>query len=179
MRRMAFTGARPQHLSPTQVETAKNFLRNSINKAVIQGFDEFITGGAIGIDTWAAEYVLEARENNKAIKLTVAIPFVGQEKKWSAALQDNYKRILDKADNVVDVSNGSDTLLAVIKFHNRNKYMVNQLTQDDDWLVGVWTGEKGGTKHCLDYAITNKMRNVFVLNLKENKKNVYRNGVLE
>lgn len=74
-----FTGHRPQNLPENNEKSEyivdlKETIAMQIEKAVNNGFFDFYTGMAQGIDTYAAEEVLKQRENDSRIKLHAAIP---------------------------------------------------------------------------------------------------------
>jgi len=53
----------------------KESLRASIHKAIYKEIKYFISGGAIGVDQWAAEILLEIKKQNRAVNLFLAKPF--------------------------------------------------------------------------------------------------------
>ena len=69
-KRCAFSGHRPFYFPWKENESdpacihLKAALEAEINKAVADGFFYFIVGGADGVDTWAAEIVLEKKKTN-------------------------------------------------------------------------------------------------------------------
>lgn len=63
-----------------------------------------LVGGAAGVDTWAAEIVLELRqqEQYRDLELHVAIPFPEQGDTFSPKQKERYPRILrERTDSVV------------------------------------------------------------------------------
>lgn len=92
---VSFTGHRPNKLGGYDEDTPliraiKDELSHSITNAIVAGYTEFISGMAMGIDTWAAETVLEAKKTCNEIKLICAVPFNGQECKWREDAQKRY-----------------------------------------------------------------------------------------
>ena len=85
---VAFTGHRPQKLPFGFDETDprcvdfKRRLCNSIEMMILEGYTHFISGGALGMDMYAAEAVLTLREQYPEITLEIAIPHDGQTAKW-------------------------------------------------------------------------------------------------
>lgn len=85
---VAFTGHRPQKLPFGFDETDprcvdfKRRLCNSIEMMILEGYTHFISGGALGMDMYAAEAVLTLREQYPEITLEIAIPHNGQTAKW-------------------------------------------------------------------------------------------------
>jgi uncharacterized phage-like protein YoqJ len=131
--------------NPTQ-EATRNVLTEAIRN-IIDKYDEveFISGMAIGVDTWAAEVVLQERLINGR-ELTLAIPFVGQQNSWPIHAQLRWLDIYHQATTIHFVDEEG---YAPWKLLNRNKWMVD----NSDLVIAVWNGDKaGGTFHCIDYA---------------------------
>lgn len=61
---------------------------------------QFVTGGALGFDTLAAEEVLCQRKTHPNIRLHLMMPCKGQEKKWRLGDRMRYQRITRQADEV-------------------------------------------------------------------------------
>lgn len=99
---------------------------------------------ARGVDMWAAEIVLEIKEENPNIKLIAAIPFKGFESKWGYDNQKSYNEILSKADLVKYIC----PKFSYSSYQIRNEWMVNHSSK----VIAVWNGEKSGTKNTIDYA---------------------------
>lgn len=139
---VAFTGHR---LGPKLLGFQENYLHVALKKAMTSELlklnpDLVIVGGAIGVDTWAAEIALE----NK-IPYLLAVPFIGQERIWPQKSQDHYKYLKSTAAEVVIVCEGG---YSSWKMQKRNEYMVNRC----DKLIAVWDGTSGGTGNCVKYA---------------------------
>ena len=98
---------------------------------------EAISGMALGVDTIYAEAALSL-----SIPMIAAVPFIGQESRWSRPAQERYKAILACAKDVVIVSEGS---FASWKFLRRNTWMVEQCNV----AIAVWDGSSGGTRHAV------------------------------
>lgn len=119
-----------------------------------------ITGMALGVDTVFWEVAAKLRKSNKNIKIEAAVPFVGQEKKWTEKSQKQYKKMLSESDKVTIVSEGG---FATYKMMTRNRYMVNK----SDIIIAVICKETGGTAQCVKYA---KEHNKVVIEI--NPKNI-------
>ena len=91
--RCAFTGYRPQKMPFGFDETDprcvdfKSRLQDSIEALIGEGYAHFISGGAMGMDIFAAEIVLSLKEKYPWIILEMVSPFDGQADKWSAEYQ--------------------------------------------------------------------------------------------
>ena len=104
-----------------------------------------VTGMALGVDTAFWEVADRLRKNNKNIRIEAAVPFVGQEKKWTEESQRQYKKMLSESNKVTIVSEGE---FATWKMMARNRYMVNK----SDIVIAVICKETGGTAQCVKYA---------------------------
>ena len=59
-------------------------LREEILDLAQKGVDTFLTGGALGFDTLAAQEVLRMRAMGlPSLKLVLALPYMNQEAQWS------------------------------------------------------------------------------------------------
>ena len=74
-KRVSFTGYRPQKMpfgfdenDPRCIDFKKR-LRDTIESFIWQGYTHFISGGALGMDTYAAETVLELKKEYPEIIL--------------------------------------------------------------------------------------------------------------
>ena len=109
------------------------------------GVTSYFTGGADGVDCWAAEIVLSLREKNPALTLHCVLPCEGQADGWAASARELYFSILEQADEVVYVSR---------EYHDgcmlkRNRYLVDHAA----CLLAVYNGEwRGGTAMTVRYA---------------------------
>ena len=148
----AFTGYRPHKLPFGNDETSsackqlKQRLFCETLRLTREGVHIFISGMARGVDTWAAETVLQIRDTLPArgIQLWAALPYDRQAAAWSAEEQKRYRDILSKANKVIHVGHAytADCLQA------RNRFMVDSATH----LLAVYDGKPGGTKNTIEYA---------------------------
>ena len=136
------------HGSENHLNNRKAALEEEIDKAVADGFSYFITGGAEGVDTWAAEIVLDRKKRNPEITLELAKPFANYNSCLKNDYGDRLRAIEASADHVTVVSDGADEAADYIL---RDCYMVDAsermiIVYDDD--------SKGpsGTKDALLYA---------------------------
>lgn len=153
----SFSGHRPNNLGGYDENNIlnqyiKEQLRLYIEDLIInKNIKYFITGGALGVDTWAAEIVLELKKIHK-IKLFIAQPFMSQSSKWSKNQIERYNSILNQADRVITVSKGE---FSSEKMKIRNEFMVN----NSEYVIIVFNGDfKSGTGHCLNYAKKQKKK---------------------
>ena len=94
---------------------------------------------------WAAQIVLDLRENNPALKLHCILPCAAQSAKWSAALQKQYRAILEQADSIIFV-NRADKKNCMLE---RDRFLVSYASL----VLAVYNGERrGGTAATVRYA---------------------------
>ena len=139
----SFTGHRPERLSlPTR--KVMSWLSEQVEKAVEDGYTEFISGMQRGVDIWAAEAVLEQRKKGKNVRLIAACAFKGMEKRWEQDWINRYKAIIRQADGVYYIGDFASRE----SFFLRNNWMVEHSSR----LIAVCTGAPGGTKATINYA---------------------------
>jgi uncharacterized phage-like protein YoqJ len=150
MAKIAVTGHR--FLPPYMEKKVKAFFRARIKEE-----DTLITGMALGVDQWAAEVAIEKR-----VLFTAAIPFIGQEDRWTGEQKDHYYNILEAAHEIEVVSDEPKGYQeAAIALKRRNIWMVDNC----DKLLAVWNGQaKGGTYHCRSYALKRAKKPVITFN---------------
>lgn len=115
-----FTGHR--RLPAGKLNIIKEKLLENIEKLATQnGVETFITGGALGFDTLAANCAAKLREKYPNIRLSVYIPCRGQSKRWRINDKFYYRLLLSKADEIKYVSEDdyNDSCM-----HERNMKMI-------------------------------------------------------
>lgn len=100
------------------------------------------TGMAHGNDQWIAHIC-----NKLHIPYVACVPFKGQENNWPSSTQRIYHSLLDKAKEVVIVSEGG---YSPAKMMIRNEYIVD----NTNVLMACLRSSKtsGGTFNCVEYA---------------------------
>lgn len=166
MSTVCFTGHRPDKLGGYNENNqiaikVKEDLNMTIRNCIFNGYDTFISGGALGVDQWAAEKVLNWRREFPNIKLIIARPFPSQACKWYKDSVDYFNQLCQKANEVIDVN--SDPY-AAWKMQKRNEWMVD----NSDLVVAVWDGSNGGTGNCVKYA-QSKNKKIIRINPNEFK----------
>ncbi len=142
-----FTGHRPDVLGGYDKDAhvnllVRSFLREAIEESIASGIDHFIAGGALGVDQWAADIVLDYPN----VKLVMALPFAAYGENWPEASRAELKRQCDKAHVVHVVCEGE---YATYKNHMRNQWMVD----NSSLIIAVWNGSgDGGTASCVRYG---------------------------
>lgn len=147
--RVAFTGHRPGKLGGYGESELGNRVRNALRSTLIdlrrmaehsKRHLTAMSGMALGVDQWAAEACVEY-----GIPFIAALPCRAQERTWPLEARKKYASLLEKASEVVYVTDGAYTLRCL---DQRNKYMVDWC----DEMIAVWDGSHSGTANCVKYA---------------------------
>lgn len=117
-----------------------------------------ISGMALGWDTAIALASLKLE-----IPLIAAVPFKGQDRKWSSDDVMRYHQILKESSEIVIVSEGG---YSPAKMQIRNVWMVDRC----DHLVALWNGSNGGTGNCVKYAQSKGIKTINLWNSWEKYK---------
>lgn len=151
MKTCAFAGHRPQNLFWKFNEAApeclilKQILNQQINNLAANGFTDFLSGMALGTDTWAAEFVLNLRKKIPRLKLHCVLPCKTQAEKWSVSSRKRYQIILEQADSVIYTSRNYHPKCML----ERNRFMIDKA----ELLLAVYNGQaRSGTGAALRYA---------------------------
>lgn len=148
---VCFTGHRSQKLpwgfneNDPRCVIMKKKLKEIIEKAILDGYDRFITGMALGFDMICAEIVLELKKKYKHIKLIGALPCENQDCKWPIQEQKRYRKLREKLDCIRCIY---DTYIGPECMLERNRYMIN----NSSMLIALFNGQNGGTKSTIEYA---------------------------
>ena len=153
-------------MSLGEKQRASTEIKRIVRTLAKNGVKNFITGGAVGFDTLAANAVISLRDSEvltdgsgKAVKihLTVAVPCPEQSEKWSFGDRAVYNSILRSADEVITLSDHYETSCMFV----RNRYMVD----NSAYCIAYVTQSRGGSYYTMNYA---KKSDVCVINLAEN-----------
>jgi uncharacterized phage-like protein YoqJ len=136
----AFTGHRPGKLGgyePAARERLDSFARQVVLELPIK---RGIVGMALGFD----QAIARACER-WGVPFIAAVPFYGQEARWSHADQREYHRLLTVAQSVEYVTGGCFSARAM---QQRNEWMVKH----GERVCALWDGSAGGTGNAVRYA---------------------------
>ena len=147
-----FTGHRPKGLPCGYNEEHQACIKIKLQlRRLIVGMIEkmnvtkFISGYAMGVDLWAAEIVLDLKDDYPNIMVEAAIPCRNQATSWNVKNKERYDRLLLQCDKVTVLQEQytSDCMM------KRNKYMVGK----SDYVIAVWNGKSSGTLNTMNYAV--------------------------
>lgn len=140
----AGTGHRPEKLGGYNPTTDDRLLALASWHLEQHPCHAVISGMAAGWDQALAEAAIQHQ-----IPLIAAVPFKGQEERWSVAARHRYLGLLSQAAHI-EIIDGDvrDETEARRAFDKRNRWMVDRCTH----LVTLWDGSNGGTANCIRYA---------------------------
>lgn len=147
---VCFSGHRPEKLpgiadhNEQLLRMIKSMLYYQIHAAIDEGYTDFISGLARGVDLWAAAYVLEQKLAHPALRLTCVKP----TRQHGSGFQgdDRYLlgSVLDRADAIVCTSEEYTKDC----YKRRNCYMVDHAAR----LIAVVDDYRSGTGQTIAYA---------------------------
>lgn len=149
-KRCAFTGYRPQKMpwgfneDAPECHAFRQRLKEQIEQLIGEGYAHFFSGGAMGMDTWAAEAVLELKEEYPWILLEMVSPFDGQAEKWDVQYHRRHDRLFDQAD----ITTATGHVYSKGCMFRRNHYLVDNA----DLVLAAYDGQPGGTAMTVEYA---------------------------
>ena len=134
------TGHRPNKVGGYSLEAGARLFKIARYWLSQNKPDKVISGMAMGWDMALAHAAAHL-----GIQLIAAVPFKGQENRWSYQTVNFYHDLLSKAEEVVYVSEEG---YAPWKMQVRNEWMVDHC----DKVLALWDGSAGGTGNCIKYA---------------------------
>ncbi len=146
---VCFSGHRPTKLpchdeSSPETNRLKSMLYKAIYDCVEEGYTNFVTGLAKGIDNWAADMVIEFKIKHENLRLICVKPYEDYGDNWKGYERWELSHILEKADEVIVVS--KDYKKGCMKL--RNEKMVDL----SDKLIAVVSEYRSGTGQTIRYA---------------------------
>ena len=150
---VCFTGHRPKSLpcgyneEHPACKMIKYRLRQLVAGIIRKKYvTHFLSGLAEGVDTWAAEIVLDIKDEHPNITLEAAIPCENQTASWNVKSKERRDKIMAMCDKVT-VLQKNYTYDCMMR---RNKYMVDS----SDYVIAVWNGNPSGTANTIRYAVS-------------------------
>ncbi|MBR6676008.1 MAG: DUF1273 family protein [Clostridia bacterium] len=137
-------------------------LYSTVAQLILQGYDTFICGGAVGFDTEAAECVLAMKTRFPHVKLVLALPCRDQTVKWTNESDlFRYKKILGQADDVKYIR----TFYAPGCMHERNRWM----TAHASACVAYLTAMRGGAYYTFNHASKHGLKTINIAETAKRK----------
>lgn len=158
---VCFTGHRSEKLPRGEaLELLRKRLDLEIERALQDGYDTFLFGGAYGFDLMAAEEVLKKKvlidlQNPRRIRLVAIIPFEEQAIRFSVSDHEQYYEIMPKCDEVITLN----TRYSSQCYAQRNQYMVDHSNR----VICCWNRQAvSGTAQTVRMA---EKQNLEIINL--------------
>ena len=148
-RTCAFTGHRNLGRDFNKAE-----LERVIKGLIKGGFTTFLVGMAVGFDTECFK-MLESLRETENIRIIACIPCKTQDYKFSEKQKEEYKKMLNSADEKIYVSEEYSKNC----MFKRNMFMVDSASI----LVAYLNTDRGGTFQTVNYA---KRKNVNIIMIK-------------
>lgn len=147
-RTVCFTGHR---VLPTEkISEILKSLEDALVALIEQGYCYFGAGGALGLDTLAAQAVLRLRERYPQIRLILVLPCRNQTRGWPQADVDIYEEIKRCADKVTYTSESYFRGC----MQKRNRHLVD----NSSVCICYLTKPTGGTAYTVNYARRSGLR---------------------
>ena len=147
----AFTGHRKINIT----DELKEQFHLEILRLIKNGCTEFINGGALGFDMFAACEIIKLK-NYYPVRLKMILPCKDQAKGWSEYNKMVYEKVISNADDISYISEKYEHGC----MHKRNRKMVDEC----DVLIAFLNKKEGGTYYTVKYA---KDNGKMVINLGE------------
>ena len=116
----------------TSCKRLKKRLHDVFMELYRRGVRRYYVGGALGVDLWAGEILLEMRwqEECPELKIVLVYPFPGHDERWDPKSRERLRRLKENCDQFVMGSRG----VGAQGYKERTVYMV----QCADCLVAVY-----------------------------------------
>lgn len=139
---MCFTGHR--ELPKNKLDIIGNRIEEEVDFLIKKGYCNFVSGGALGFDLFAAQIVLRLKQKYPHINLILILPCKEQTKYWEKSNIEIYDTVKSKADKIMYTSE----FYYRGCMHKRNRKLV------DTASVCICYLEKnsGGTFYTVNYA---------------------------
>ena len=138
-----FTGHRriPDDVLPRVMSSLRREVLRLIRE---EGVSRFLSGGALGFDTLAAETVLDVAADYPHVSLVIVRPCADQTRGWNASDAARHEAILARASEVVTLSPAYHPGC----MQARNRYLV----EHSDLCICYLAERSGGTAYTVRYA---------------------------
>lgn len=160
MKTCAITGHRPGKLRIGSEDSPaggrlKQVIYDRLHDLIGQGVRRFYIGGALGVDLWAGEILINMRDNLGfgELEVVMAIPFEGYDSRWSKQQQGRMARLRAACNWVVVVAGGEASGPCGSPgdlYLKRNRYLVDQA----DCILAVYdeASSRSGTGMTVRYG---------------------------
>ena len=122
----------------TSCKRLKKRLHDVFAELYRRGVRRFYVGGALGVDLWAGEILLEMRrrEEYQGLEIVLVYPFPGHDERWDPKSRERLRHLKENCDQFVMGSK----IVGAQGYWERTAYMVEHA----DCLVAVCDDESPG-----------------------------------
>ncbi|MFC4617715.1 DUF1273 domain-containing protein [Camelliibacillus cellulosilyticus] len=157
METLAVTGYKPHECGIfTEKHPGVAIIKEALKRRMIgfieEGVQWFITSGALGVEIWASETVIELKQDYPNIRLAILTPYLNQELRWKAPLQEKYHAVIAAADYVASITKRPYESPAQLRL--KNDFIVRKT----DALLMVYDDEQPGSPIYYLEAAKNKQK---------------------
>ncbi|ALC85776.1 hypothetical protein AM499_08045 [Bacillus sp. FJAT-22090] len=143
-KRLVITGYKAHELgifndSHAGIPIIKRAIYNQLLLLMDEGLEWVILSGQQGVETWAAEVLLEMKVDFPHLKLAIITPFLEQEKNWNEQKQEKYRNLLFQADYQTSIT--KSPYEAPWQFIEKNKFLL----RNSDGILIVYDEENEGS----------------------------------
>ena len=144
MKRLVVTGYKQHELGIFDdkhpgIAFIKKALESRLLALLDEGLEWVIISGQLGVETWAAEVVIELKEMYPQLNYAVITPFLEQEKNWNDTNKEQYRMLIANAD--YEISLTSIPYEAPWQFVEKNKFFL----RNSDAMLIVYDEENEGS----------------------------------
>ncbi|WP_192598150.1 SLOG family protein [Sporosarcina limicola] len=144
LKRLVITGYKQHELGIfDEQHPGIQFIKKALNKRLStlldEGLEWVILSGQLGVETWAAEVVIELKKEYPQLKYAVITPFLDQEKNWNDTRKENYHSIVAKADYQISLT--KKPYEAPWQFIEKDKFFM----RNSDGILIVYDEENEGS----------------------------------
>lgn len=147
------------------ISAVKLMLYRYIDMAVECGYENFISGLAVGTDLWAAEYIIKKRSSNKNLRLIGAMPYLRHAERFPAKYRELLAHVEKEADLLITINDNPDIIYGAPSlgrncskelYRDRNYFMVDSSSAVIAFLNK--SGSFSGTAQTVNYANRNSCK---------------------
>lgn len=144
LKRLVITGYKAHELgifndSHPGIHIIKKALQDRLVSLIEDGLEWVILSGQLGVETWAAEVVMDLQIEYPVLKYAIMTPFLNQEQNWNEVKQEKYEMILSQADFVTSLTNRPYE--APWQFIEKNKFFL----KNSDGVLIIYDDENEGS----------------------------------
>jgi len=161
----AITGHNPQRFKFKYNEEAplcrslKTAITEQIKTLYLKGVRVFYVGCAVGVDTWAAEIIIDLKQQAdfSDIELFCAIPFSDHAEKFTAGQKKRYEEILNRCTHKEVISRH----YSPVAYKRLNYFLVDK----SEYLIAVYDqdkSERSGLGQTVNYAVKNNRNIIYI-----------------